>query len=67
MPEEKIESRIPRTVHNVLNAMPLCDDVWILDNSSVSNPFKKVLRIQNNQTTSFADPLPAWANAFMTH
>lgn len=67
VPEEKIESRIPRTVQNVLNAMPLCDDVWILDNSSVSNPFKKVLRIQNNQTTSFADPLPAWATAFIAH
>ena len=65
VPEGKIESRIPRTVQNVMNALPLCDDVWVLDNSSMTDPFKKVLRIQNNKPLAFADPLPAWATAFM--
>ena len=65
VPEEKIESRIPRSMQNVLRALPLCDDVWIIDNSSISNPFRKILRIRSDQVTSFADPLPAWATAFI--
>ena len=66
VPDEKVESRIPRTVQNVLNALPLCNDVWVLDNSSAVNPFKKVLRIQAGRLNTFIDPLPDWAQVFQT-
>lgn len=66
VPEEKIESRIPRTVDNVLNALPLCDDLWVLDNSSASDPFRKILRIQDGQLHAFVNPLPDWAVGFQT-
>lgn len=64
VPEEKIENRIPRTLQNVLNALPLCDDVWVLDNSSINNPYQKILRIHAGQLQAFADPLPEWATGF---
>lgn len=67
VPEEKIETRIPRTVDNVLNALPLCDDVWVLDNSSAQEPYKKVLRIQGGNMQAFIHPLPDWASRFKTH
>jgi predicted ABC-type ATPase len=67
VPEEKIETRIPRTVDNVLNALPLCDDVWVLDNSSAQEPYKKVLRIQGGNMQAFIYPLPDWASRFKTH
>lgn len=67
VPEEKIETRIPRTVDNVLNALPLCDDVWVLDNSSAEEPYRKVLRIQGGNMQTFIHPLPDWASRFKTH
>lgn len=66
VPEEKIETRIPRTVDNVLNALPLCDDVWVLDNSSAQEPYKKVMRIQAGELQHFMHPLPQWAERFST-
>lgn len=66
VPDEKVESRIPRTLQNVLNALPLCDDVWVLDNSSAVDPFKKILRIKTGQLHALTNPLPDWAQAFQT-
>ncbi|MCE2746487.1 MAG: AAA family ATPase [Burkholderiales bacterium] len=64
VPEDKIETRIPRTIDNVLNALPLCDDVWVLDNSSAQAPYQKVLRIHDGKLQQFIQPLPAWARRF---
>jgi predicted ABC-type ATPase len=64
VPEDKIESRIPKTLDNVLNALPLCDDVWVLDNSSAQEPYKKLLRIQDGELQQFIQPLPAWVKPF---
>jgi predicted ABC-type ATPase len=66
VPEDKIETRIPRTIDNVLNALPLCDDVWVLDNSSAQEPYQKVLRIQGGELQEFIHPLPTWASRFKT-
>jgi len=67
VPDDKIETRIPRTVDNVLNALPLCDDVWVLDNSSAQDPYRKILRIQGGDLQAFVQPLPDWASRFKTH
>lgn len=67
VPEDKIEARIPRTMDNVRDALPLCDDIWILDNSSASEPFKKVLRIQGGSCSELMNPLPEWARVFVPH
>lgn len=64
VPEAKIENRIPRTLQNVLNALPLCDDVWVLDNSNAGNPFQKVLRIKEGLRIDLMHPLPDWAACF---
>ena len=42
VPEQKIESRIPRTHHNIGVAVDLCDYVYIFDNSSFDNPFLRI-------------------------
>lgn len=61
VPADKIESRIPRTLDNVSKAIPLCDQVWILDNSSSDQPYKKVITIKNGALTFKLVPLPEWA------
>lgn len=47
VPATKIIERIPRLVAHVKKAIPLCDQVLILDNSSAANPFEIVAVIKN--------------------
>ena len=61
VPTDKILSRIPRTLDNVKAAIPLCDEVHMLDNSRLDDPFKRVISIINGQITAGADTsLPSW-------
>ena len=61
VPDEKVEQRIPRTLAHVKKAIPLCDQVRILDNSSSATPFTPVVSIIEGQTTRHCHPLPDWA------
>jgi predicted ABC-type ATPase len=61
VPADKILSRIPRTLDNVKAAIPLCDEVHMLDNSRLDDPFKRVISIINGQITAGANAsLPHW-------
>ena len=61
VPDEKVEQRIPRTLALVRKAIPLCDQVRILDNSRSDRPFTPVATIIGERTTRYFDPLPEWA------
>lgn len=37
--DDRVEQRIPRVQDNVKQALPLCDRVYVLDNSSTENPY----------------------------
>lgn len=67
VPADKVESRIPRMLENVGKAMPLCDQVWILDNSSSDQPYKKVATIKQGVLMSRSEPLPVWAEKLVGH
>lgn len=64
VPSDKVMSRIPRMLDNVKKAIPLCDQVRVLDNSSLETPFLEVLTIKNGVRTQHLNPLPAWASGF---
>ena len=61
VPAEKIESRIPRMLANVKTAIPLCDEVRVLDNSRLDNPFKPVMTVKNGDCNYHITPSPQWA------
>ena len=61
VPGEKIESRIPRLLRLVRSVIPLCDYVYLLDNSLADNPLIQVLTIRNGQVETILEPLPDWA------
>ncbi len=61
VPDEKVESRIPRTLENVRRALPLCDQVRLLDNSSYVDPFKPVATVRLQGITYHKSPTPDWA------
>ena len=65
VPNEKVEQRIPRTLAHVKKAIPLCDQVRILDNSSTDSPFVPVVSIIEGRTTHHLDPLPEWARCLV--
>lgn len=66
VPDDKVEGRIPRTLENVRTAIPLCDQVRILDNSRCDDPFKQVATIRDQHLQKHQNPLPAWASDLLS-
>jgi len=62
VPTDKIINRIPRLLKNIKTAMPLCDDIYFLDNSSLDNPFQQVATIREQQIIVLTEHLPDWAD-----
>ena len=65
VPEDKVESRIPRTLDNIKTTLPLCDHVRLLDNSRYDNPFEIIATVRNGRTKYAKSPLPNWASAML--
>ncbi|WP_033070090.1 AAA family ATPase [Thalassospira australica] len=65
VPSDKVKTRIPRTLNNVKKAIPLCDDVRVLDNASLDTPFQEVLTIRQGVITAHIDPLPDWVRGLL--
>jgi len=65
VPTEKLLKRIPRLLDQVKMAIPLCDEVRVLDNSSAEDPFRPLLTIKLGQLECHQHPLPAWASQLL--
>jgi len=61
VPADKIINRIPRLLKNIKTALPLCDDIYFLDNSRLDNPFQQVVTIRAQQVKVLTKDLPDWA------
>ncbi|MFD2112887.1 zeta toxin family protein [Thiorhodococcus fuscus] len=63
VPADKVSARIPRLLDHVKTALPLCDHVRILDNSSADDPFRQIAVIRAGQAEILTDSaLPDWAD-----
>lgn len=60
VPEDKVISRIPRTLKLIKQTLPLCDQLYILDNSRADNPFQQLVVIRNGQFIYRHDAMPDW-------
>jgi predicted ABC-type ATPase len=58
VPDEKVLSRIPRTMSNVKAALPLCDRCRFYDNSQADNPMVFVGEYQDGQFSYADEPIP---------
>ncbi len=65
VPTQKIIDRIPRALANIKKAIPLCDEVHLLDNSSIEAPLLTVATIDQGIATIHASPLPDWAASLL--
>lgn len=67
VPDEKVVSRIPRLLKNIKKTLPLCDQVYILDNSRLDSPFQKVVVIRHGKKIQLKMPLPDWAKELLNN
>lgn len=67
VPEIRVEQRIPRLLEHVKTAMPLCDQVRILDNSLIDNPFLPVATVRDQHVNVHQEILPDWANTLLSN
>lgn len=65
VPDEKVINRIPRLLKHIRQALPLCDCVYVLDNSRFDDPFQQIAVITNGQLLVMQLPLPEWAKAVL--
>nr|MDT0253533.1 hypothetical protein [Endozoicomonas sp.] len=57
--------RVPRMLTCVKAAIPLCDEVYLLDNSSTEKPLLTVAKIIGGIVTREAH-MPDWADELLT-
>ena len=65
VPDDKVETRIPRLLQNIKTVIPLCDQVRLLDNSRADNPFVPIITVRNGVPEPYQDTLPSWADALL--
>jgi len=65
VPADKVISRIPRTLSFVKKTLPLCDHVYILDNSRADNPFRQLVVIRNGCVAFRDDVMPDWGQEML--
>lgn len=65
VPEIKIESRIPRTLGNVRRALALANEVHVIDNSSLEQPFVRLARLHKGVLERY-QPLDGWAEELLS-
>lgn len=65
VPDDKVISRIPRTLKLIKKTLPLCDQVYVLDNSRADNPFQQLAVIRNGQFIFRQDIMPDWCQELL--
>lgn len=67
VPADKITSRIPRTMMHITTSLPLVDLVMLYDNTSSTDPYRRVASISNNTLQLHCDTLPTWAKEILVN
>ncbi len=65
VPDEKVQSQLPRLLKLIKQTLPLCDQSYLLDNSRAGNPFKQVAIIRNGIIELKKNPIPEWTQALL--
>ncbi len=65
VPAEKVISRIPRVLKLIKQTLPLCNQVYLLDNSRLDNPLQQVAVIRAGQIHFLREAIPVWAGELL--
>lgn len=61
VPDDKVETRIPRTLDNIKTALQFVDQAYFLDNSDTELPFKQIAVVKDHLVEFKVHPVPEWA------
>ncbi|MCL6419708.1 zeta toxin family protein [Aestuariirhabdus haliotis] len=67
VPTDKIQQRIPRLLANIKVAIPLCDQVRLLDNSRLDDPFRVVATLRRGCLEVERGPLIGWVEDLLVN
>lgn len=65
VPDDKVISRVPKTLKFIRKALPLCDQVYILDNSRADHPFQQLAVIRDGQIIFRHAAMPDWCTELL--
>lgn len=60
VPQDKVINRIPRLLKYIKQALPLCNQVYILNNSRADDPFQRIATLNEGQLEIHQRELPDW-------
>lgn len=60
VPDEKVESRIPRTMQNIKTAIQIADKTYLLDNSSYDSPYQMLANVDHGEINLKDETPPDW-------
>jgi predicted ABC-type ATPase len=66
VPDEKIQSRLPRTLANLKLAIVELPRVLVFDNSDLAYPYRQIGVFENGIAIELAKPLPSWLSDFLS-
>lgn len=62
VPDDKVQSRIPRTLENIKTAIQLADQCYLLDNSRYDMPFQQIAVVRQHQVELKVKTAPDWVS-----
>ncbi len=65
VPDNKVINRIPRLLKYIKQALPLCDQVYILNNSRADNPFQRISTLNEGKLEIHQMQLPGWCQILL--
>ena len=67
VPKEKLETRYPRILVNLRNALREVPHVWVFDNEDLRHPFRFVAVYESGQPIKVHEPIPQWLASVPGH
>lgn len=61
VPDDKLDSRYPRTMENLARLLDVPDELLIYDNSSADAPFRLIARLSRGLLLEVVRDIPSWA------
>jgi predicted ABC-type ATPase len=65
VPDDKIRSRLPRSLENAKHALQFVDAGWVFDNSDADHPFKLVATTRTGQAKRILPSAPRWCRRIL--
>lgn len=65
VPQEKEKNRIPRLLTHIKKTQPLCNQFYILNNSSADDPFQQVATLIDGALEYHQKPVPEWCQQLL--